>query len=150
MNEIAWKFAAFDAFTLTELYAVLQLRSEVFVVEQTCAFQDVDCADAYAMHLLGTTAQQLVAYARCFQAGVKYKEASIGRVVIRGAARGNGTGHVLMRYALASMTRQWGQQSIRIGAQARLEHFYGQHGFVKTGGPYIEDGIDHIEMLRSD
>ena len=150
MSDIRWRFSTFDALSLTELYAVLALRSEVFVVEQVCAFQDIDGADTHAMHLLGTTSEQLVAYARCFAAGVKYKEASIGRVVIRSAVRGSGTGHALMRRALASMARQWGQQPIRIGAQARLEHFYGQHGFVKTGAPYIEDGIAHIEMLRSD
>lgn len=150
MSDIRWRFAPFDTLSLTELYAVLQLRAEVFVVEQTCAFQDMDGADTHAMHLLGNARDQLVAYARCFAAGVKYKEASIGRVVIRSAVRGSGAGHALMQRALASMAQQWGPQPIRIGAQARLEYFYVQHGFVKTGVPYIEDGIAHIEMLRSD
>jgi ElaA protein len=149
MSDISWRFATFDTLSLTELYAVLQLRSEVFVVEQACAFQDIDGADTHAMHLLGTTSEQLVAYARCFSAGVKYQEASIGRVVTHSAVRGSGAGHALMRCALASMAGRWGPQPIRIGAQARLEHFYAQHGFVKTGAPYVEDGIAHIEMLRS-
>ena len=149
MSDISWRLATFDALSLAELYAVLQLRAEVFVVEQACAFQDMDGADTHAMHLLGTTPEQLVAYARCLPAGVKYQEASIGRVVTRSAVRGSGAGHALMRRALASMAHQWGQQPIRIGAQARLEHFYAQHGFVKTGAPYVEDGIPHIEMLRS-
>ena len=149
MSDISWRFATFDALSLAELYAVLQLRAEVFVVEQACAFQDMDGADTHAMHLLGNAPDQLVAYARCFAAGVKYQEASIGRVVTRSAVRGSGAGHVLMQRALTSMAGQWGPQPIRIGAQARLEHFYAQHGFVKTGAPYVEDGIPHIEMLRS-
>jgi ElaA protein len=147
-GEITWKFAAFDTLSLTELYAVLQLRSEVFVVEQSCVFQDMDGADTAAMHLLGTSSGQLVAYARCFAAGVKFKEASIGRIITRGELRGSGAGHLLVRQAIDSMTQQWGSRAIRIGAQARLEHFYRQHGFETTGEPYIEDGIPHIEMLR--
>ena len=148
MSEIDWKFTAFDALTLPELYAVLQLRSEVFVVEQACVFQDMDGADTAAMHLLGTSGGRLVAYARCFAAGMKFKEASIGRLITRSELRGSGAGHVLLRRALASVTQQWGPQAIRIGAQARLENFYRQHGFETTGEPYIEDGIPHIEMLR--
>lgn len=149
MNEIDWKFAAFDALTLSELYGVLQLRSEVFVVEQACVFQDMDGADTEAMHLLGTYGGKLVAYARCFAAGVKFKEASIGRLITRSDLRGSGAGHVLVRRAIDSVEQQWGPQAIRIGAQARLENFYRQHGFETSGGPYIEDGIPHIEMLRS-
>jgi ElaA protein len=146
--EISWKFAAFDALSLAELYGLLQLRSEVFVVEQACVFQDMDGADAHAMHLLGTSGGRLVAYARCFAAGVKFKEASIGRIITRGELRGSGAGHRLVRQAIDCITQQWGQQPIRIGAQAQLEHFYRQHGFEKAGEPYIEDAIPHIEMLR--
>jgi ElaA protein len=147
-GEISWKFAAFDALSLTELYDLLQLRSEVFVVEQTCVFQDMDGADAAAMHLLGTSGGRLVAYARCLAAGVKFKEASIGRIITRSTLRGSGAGHVLVRRAIECIAQQWGPQTIRLGAQARLEHFYRQHGFETTGEPYIEDGIPHIEMLR--
>ncbi|MEO7887413.1 MAG: GNAT family N-acetyltransferase [Polaromonas sp.] len=145
---ISWRFLSFDALTPPELYAVLQLRSEVFVVEQACIFQDMDGADAQAMHLLGTRRGQLVAYARCFAAGVKFAEASIGRVVTHASARGGGIGHHLMKEAVGRLQQQWGSQPIRIGAQARLEQFYLQHGFANTGQPYIEDGIPHIEMLR--
>ena len=147
-NGIDWKFIAFDALTLTELYAALQLRSEVFVVEQACVFQDMDGADTAAMHLLGTSNGRLVAYARCFAAGMKFKEASIGRLITHSELRGSGAGHVLVRRAIASVTQQWGPQAIRIGAQARLENFYRQHGFEATGAPYVEDGIAHVEMLR--
>jgi ElaA protein len=147
-DTIAWRFVAFDALTTRELYAALQLRSEVFVVEQICVFQDMDGADAQAMHLLGTRGGELVAYARCFAAGEKFPEASIGRVITRDSMRGSGAGHVLLQQAIARLSRQWGAQPIRIGAQAHLEHFYAQHGFVKTGAPYVEDGIPHVEMLR--
>ncbi len=148
MKAIAWRTAAFDALTARELYDVLQLRTEVFVIEQDCVFQDMDGSDSEAAHVLGTSAGQLVAYARCFPAGVKFAEASIGRVITRASMRGGGLGHELMRLAIACVAQQWGAQPIRLGAQARLEKFYRQHGFRTTGAPYIEDGIPHIEMLR--
>ena len=148
MSEIHWKWTSFEALSLQELYALLQLRSEVFVVEQACIFQDMDGADDGAMHLLGSLNGELAAYARCFPAGVKYAEASIGRLITRGILRGSGAGHALVRRAISEVTQQWGPQPIRIGAQARLEAFYAQHGFVKSGEFYIEDGIAHIEMLR--
>lgn len=145
---IAWRFVPFDALTAGELYELLQLRAEVFVVEQACAFQDMDGADHHAMHVLGTADDELVAYARCFPAGIKFPEASIGRVITRESVRGSGTGHELMRRCIACVSQYWGEQRIRIGAQARLEKFYLQHGFLSAGAPYIEDGIPHVEMLR--
>lgn len=144
-----WKLKAFDALTVAELYALLQLRTEVFVMEQNCPFQDMDGTDDRAMHLLGVQDGQLIAYARLFPAGIKFAEASIGRVVTRMSARGNGLGHVLIQQAIAATHSQWGMQPIRIGAQARLKAYYSQHGFVDVGVPYIEDGIDHIEMVWS-
>jgi len=149
---VQWRCKPFDTLTATELYGALQLRGEVFVVEQACIFQDMDGSDAQALHLLGTQMQAgqgdgLVAYARLFPAGVKYAEASIGRVVTRQSARGNGLGHALIREAMAALVAQWGVQPIRIGAQARLKAYYAQHGFVDAGKPYVEDGIDHIEMV---
>jgi ElaA protein len=144
---LQWQFVRFDALSVQQLYALLQLRTEVFVVEQNCVFQDMDGADDKAMHLLGMRQDKLVAYARCFDAGIKFKEASIGRVITHASLRGTGAGHALMRQALEAMNTQWGVQPIRIGAQARLEKFYEQHGFNAASAPYIEDGIPHIEML---
>lgn len=151
-HSVQWQCKPFDALTAAELYGVLQLRSEVFVVEQACIFLDMDGSDVDALHLLGTQQQTgqgdvLVAYARLFPAGAKYAEASIGRVVTRLLARGNGLGHALIREAMAALVSQWGIQPIRIGAQARLKAYYTQHGFVDVGKPYVEDGIDHIEMV---
>ena len=148
MSGMEWRCLAFDQLSASELYAVLQLRSEVFVVEQACIFQDMDGADAQAMHLLGSLEGRLVAYARCFDAGHKFAEASIGRVATGAVVRGTGAGHTLVKQAIACLSHAWGVQTIRIGAQAHLETFYRQHGFIKAGPVYLEDGIDHIEMLR--
>lgn len=147
---MTWRCLPFDALHARTLYALLQLRTEVFVMEQDCVFQDMDGADAQCFHLLGETADKaLVAYARLVPAGLTFTEASIGRVVTLPAARGGGLGHVLMREAVRALHGLWGVQPIRIGAQARLEAFYRQHGFESDGAIYIEDGIDHIEMVRA-
>ncbi|WP_332739030.1 GNAT family N-acetyltransferase [Hydrogenophaga sp.] len=149
-TSLTWRCLPFDALHARTLYALLQLRTEVFVMEQNCVFQDMDGADAQCFHLLGETAgPALVAYARLVPAGLKFTEASIGRVVTLPAARGGGLGHVLVREAVQALHGLWGVQPIRIGAQARLEAFYRQHGFVPDGPIYIEDGIDHIEMVRA-
>ncbi|HEY5580847.1 MAG TPA: GNAT family N-acetyltransferase [Rhodoferax sp.] len=158
-----WQWTSFADLRIADLYALLQLRSAVFVVEQNCVFQDLDGFDAQAMHLLGFAAgsaagsasgsarlphQPLLAYARCFPAGVKFAEASIGRVLTAPDARGTGLGHELMDRAVRALGTQWGAQPIRIGAQAHLFDFYAAHGFVDQGRPYLEDGIAHLEMLR--
>lgn len=143
-----WRLMAFDDLRVAELYEVLRLRSEVFVVEQQCLFHDIDGTDQTAMHLLGVQHGELQAYARCFAAGVKFPEASFGRVVTRESARGHGLGHVLVAQAIAAITQVWGPQAIRIGAQMQLADFYAKHGFVDTGTHYLEDGIPHLEMLR--
>jgi ElaA protein len=142
-----WTLSAFDSLTPHALYALLQLRAQVFVVEQDCAFQDLDGTDPLAMHLQGYVGNVLVAYARCFAPGVKFAEASIGRIVTRDSLRGTGIGHLLVGRAMASVSELWGCQAIRIGAQAWLARFYEGHGFHDAGVPYIEDGIDHLEML---
>ncbi len=143
-----WRLMSFEDLRVGELYEVLRLRSEVFVVEQKCIYQDIDGADREAMHLLGVQAHELVGYARCFEAGVKFPEASIGRVLIRQCARSTGLGHALMEQAVAAISQVWGPQAIRIGAQAHLAGYYAKHGFKDVGKPYMEDGIPHLEMLR--
>jgi ElaA protein len=143
-----WRLMTFEDLRVGELYEVLRLRSEVFVVEQQCVFQDIDGDDREAYHLLGVQGGELKAYARCFGPGLKSTEASIGRVVTRPTARGNGLGHALMGQAVAAVSQVWGPQAIRIGAQAHLAGFYAKHGFVDQGKPYIEDDIPHLEMIR--
>jgi ElaA protein len=147
-NALVWRLLAFDDLRVSELYEVLRLRSEVFVVEQQCIFHDMDGADAQAMHLLGVRGGELLAYARCFEAGVKFPEASFGRVATRQSVRGTGLGHALIEQAVTAISQLWGPQAIRIGAQMQLAGFYGKHGFEDVGKPYMEDGIEHLEMVR--
>ena len=137
-----------------QLYALLQLRSEAFVVEQRCVYQDMDGGDLHAMHLLGSVDGKIVASARCFQKGQTFEqgaqliEASIGRVVTHASLRGQGAGHLLMQEAIARTQEKWGCVPIRISAQAHLKDFYAQHGFTVIGASYDEDGIPHLGMLR--
>jgi ElaA protein len=141
---IEWVCRSFDDLSVHELYAVMRLRSEVFVVEQNCVYLDPDGYDDRAMHLLGYADGELVAYARIFAPGIKYEEASIGRVITSAAVRGTGAGQELMREAVARCA----PGPIRIGAQQYLERFYGSFGFVRVSEPYDEDGIAHVEMVR--
>jgi ElaA protein len=154
IKELRWRGVAFAALSAPELYRALQLRAEVFVVEQACAFQDLDGMDAQAVHWLGEAADErgapvLLAYSRLLPAATAFAEASIGRVVTSPVARGTGLGHALMRESIAELHRLWGLQPIRIGAQAHLQTYYRQHGFEPQGDMYLEDGIDHIEMVRA-
>ena len=146
---IYWATKPFDTLTLAELYALLQLRSEVFVVEQTCAFQDIDGHDQAALHLLGYTATgELAAYARLLAAGRSYAQVSIGRVVTSPRHRGHGLGRELLRQAIGQCEAQFGLQPIKIGAQQYLRAFYESFGFVTEGEGYLEDGIPHVHMVR--
>jgi ElaA protein len=154
LDAIRWQFLRFDALTPSQLYALLQLRSQVFVVEQKCVYQDMDGGDPHAVHLLGSVDGQLLACARCFAQGIlfeqgaQYHEASIGRVVTHASLRGQGAGHALIREAITQMQALWGAQSIRISAQAHLKDFYSHHGFAVVGAAYDEDGIPHLPMVR--
>lgn len=152
-GRLHWRCQPFEGLSLADLYAVLQLRSAVFVVEQSCLFQDMDGLDSACHHLLGQDASgQLLAYARLVPKGQAFADASVGRVVTapagRGRALGYSLGHELMAKACAELTALWGLQPIRIGAQAHLQAFYAQHGFVADGTGYTEDGIPHVEMRR--
>lgn len=146
---IRWHCLPFDAFPILILYDVLRLRSEVFVVEQNCAFQDIDRQDVDASHLMGyNEAGELVAYARLFDAGKCYEQASIGRVIVAQPYRSYGVGRELMRQALTHSDTLFGLQPNKIGAQQHLEAFYNTFGYEQCGAMYVEDGIPHIPMLR--
>lgn len=138
----------FDALTPVELYAVLKLRSEIFVVEQNCVFLDPDNKDQSCQHLMLYQNKVLVAYARIVPAGLSFTEPSIGRVVSSAAVRGQGFGNQLMRLAIENCLRLHGNKPIKIGAQLYLKAFYESFGFVKVTDVYDEDGIDHIDMIR--
>ena len=131
------------------MHDIFHLRLAVFVVEQKCAFQDVDGADPASHHLYARNPRgEIAAYCRLVPPGVKFPEPSIGRVITMKAERGSGLGRQLMARALEHAQRLWPGRPIRIGAQQYLERFYGSFGFVKSSDPYDEDGIQHIEMVR--
>jgi ElaA protein len=146
---LTWDLKKFDSLTPHELYVILRLRTEVFVVEQTCIFQDMDNKDQLAYHLMGYENNQLVAYTRLVPPGISYPEPSIGRVVTAPSARGNGIGKLLMRKSIEEMIHLYGKTPIKLGAQFYLRKFYESLGFKQTSDVYDEDGIDHIEMIRS-
>ncbi len=143
----AWRFARFDELSPRELYDILRLRTEVFVMEQDCVFQDMDGADPEGWHLFARADGRVAAYCRFLGPGVKFAEPSIGRVVTAMPVRGTGLGRVLMAEAIRRGRALWPGQAIRIGAQQRLERFYRSLGFVTDSAMYLEDGIPHIEMV---
>jgi ElaA protein len=140
---VDWHDKSFDELTVFELYAIIALRERVFVVEQRCAYLDADGHDGQARHLWAADDRGIVAYLRVVPAGEKFAEASIGRVVVDGRARGTGIGRELMRRGIALV-----DGPIRIGAQAHLQAFYNELGFETASPPYDEDGIPHVEMIK--
>ncbi|MFT6407070.1 MAG: ElaA protein [Arenicella sp.] len=147
--KLTWKTDSFETLATRQLYDLLMLRQAVFVVEQECAYPDLDDTDLLAMHLSGhSDSGELMAYARLIRPGVSYDQASIGRVVVSPNARGRRLGQSLMEAALAEMARLYPGQAIKIGAQQHLEKFYNELGFETISKMYLEDGIPHIHMLR--
>ena len=152
-NSTLWICKKFNELNPDELYAILQLRSEVFVVEQNCIFLDMDNKDQVSHHLMGWQQNEgaepgiLLGYARILAAGFPYVESSIGRIVTSPAARGNGIGKDLLQQSIQTLYNLHGKQVIRIGAQYYLKKFYESFGFEKASEIYLEDGIEHIHML---
>ena len=145
---IEWKIKAFDALSVHELYDILKLRSEIFVVEQNCVYLDLDGKDKIALHLFAEYDENIVAHARLFKAGISFDNASIGRVVVDSNYRDRKWGHDLMREAIAGIKQHFNESKITIGAQLYLKKFYESHGFVQTSEMYLEDNIPHIEMTK--
>jgi ElaA protein len=143
-----FKIKTFNELSITELYQILQLRSEVFVVEQNCVYQDIDGKDEKALHLIGTFNDKVVAYARLFAPGYYFTNASIGRVVISPDYRDRKWGHDLLIAAIQGISMYFNTAAIAISAQLYLKKFYESHGFVQSGGEYLEDNIPHIKMYR--
>jgi ElaA protein len=145
---IEWKIKSFEALSVHELYDLLRLRSEIFVVEQNCVYLDLDGKDKVALHLFGEFEGKIVAHARLFKAGISFENASIGRVTVAADYRDRKWGHDLMREAIAGILFHFGESKITIGAQLYLKKFYESHGFVQTSDMYLEDDIPHIEMKK--
>lgn len=144
-----WTLKPFSELTVTELYLILQLRNEVFIVEQNCPYQDLDNKDLYCHHLMYWHGDKLAAYTRLVPPGISYDEyMSIGRVVSSPALRRSGAGKELMGKSIDACYELFGKATIRIGAQLYLKKFYEGFGFIQTGEIYLEDGIEHIEMTK--
>jgi ElaA protein len=145
---ISWKLKLFSELSTAELYAILRLRGEVFIVEQNCPYLDADGKDLDSHHLMGYVGDDLAAYSRLVFAGISYEEVSIGRVITSAKYRGKDFGKLLMQQSISEMERLYGRVPIRIGAQAYLKKFYEGFGFIDMNEPYMEDGIPHLIMLR--
>jgi ElaA protein len=144
-----WILKKFDELVPRELYAIMQLRSEVFVVEQNCVYLDADNKDYHCHHVMGWHDLKLVAYARIVPPGISYEEISIGRVVSSPAFRNTGTGKLLMQKSIEAARSLYPVGSIKIGAQLYLKKFYESFSFIQCSDTYLEDGIPHIEMRLS-
>lgn len=146
--QIQWLLKKFEELTPHQLYAILQLRNEVFVVEQNCVFQDADDKDQNSCHLMGFAESRLIAYTRIVSPGEIYDQPSIGRVVSSPSVRKSGVGKELMQQSIAAVYLLFGKQPIKIGAQLYLKKFYNSFGFEQVSEIYLEDGIEHIYMIK--
>ncbi len=144
-----WICKTFDELSPHELYAILQLRNEVFIVEQHCPYQDMDNKDLYCHHLMCWNEKKLVAYTRLVPPEISYAESSIGRVVSSPSARRTGIGKILMSKSIELLKALYPGVCIKIGAQLYLKEFYESFSFKQSSETYIEDGIPHIEMRLS-
>lgn len=144
-----FKIKRFDELSIVELYQLLRLRSEVFVVEQNCVYQDIDNKDQKAIHVMGYLGNDLASYCRLFDAGDYFEETSIGRVIVSPKHRDKKLGHELMKEAIETIEKKFKKTAITISAQQYLKVFYETHGFVQTSEMYLEDDIPHIEMKKA-
>lgn len=140
---------SFSELSTKELYDILQLRAEVFVVEQNCVYQDIDGKDEKALHVIGFKSEKIVAYCRIFKGGDYFEKASIGRVVVVANERKFGYGHIIFQHSVEAVKEHFKETSIKISAQLYLKKFYESHGFVQVGEGYLEDDIPHIAMVKN-
>ncbi len=148
---VSWQAKRYADLSLDELYELLRLRSQVFVIEQNCVYLDPDDKDRHpeAVHLMGRAADgRLAAYLRILPAGLSYPQVSFGRVLTAAEFRGQRLGGPLLEAALIEIERRWPGADIQIGAQSHLQAYYGRYGFAPSSEPYVEDGIAHIDLLR--
>jgi ElaA protein len=147
---IDWQWSTYGALSKPDLYAIIQQRQQVFILEQRCLYQDLDGLDLPAWHLLGWAGhgseRELVAYLRCLPPGVRYPEPSLGRILTAQSVRGTGVGRDIVARGIAHAERIFPGQPIRIAAQFHLHAFYAQFGFMPISEAYDEDGIRHIDM----
>ena len=147
MTGIVWKVKSFSELSVEEIYKILNIRQEVFVVEQKCYYLDADNYDEKAIHLWAEKNGEIIAYLRIFKENIKYPEASIGRVLTAKSVRGDGLGKTLVAFSLQIISNQLHSKSVCISAQDYLIKFYSDFGFIDTGKKYLEDDIPHTEMI---
>lgn len=145
-----WKLKKFDELSVYELYEILKLRSEVFVVEQDCVYQDLDDKDKLAYHLFLQDGDEVIAVLRILPENVSYEDTAIGRVIVEKSHRGQGISRVMMQKAIDFITEDFGKSRIKLSGQAYLTEFYQSLGFRKVSDCYLEDGIEHFEFLYED
>ncbi len=143
---IDFKVKQFKDLNTDELYEILRLRSEVFIVEQDCVYQDIDNYDPKALHIIGSKKGKIIAYARIFKKGDYFEKASLGRVIVKKSERSFGYGHQLIDFSIKTIEKEFKTRDIKISAQLQLKEFYESHGFKAVGKAYLEDGLKHIEM----
>lgn len=148
VNNTIWRGYSYAELNTDTLYQILALRTQVFVVEQDCPYQDMDGLDQAAWHLCGVQGTELVAYLRLLAPGVKYTEPAIGRVIVSAGQRSSGLGRELMEQGVQAAERHYPGKGIRLSAQSHLQSFYASIGFQPEGDEYLEDGIPHIEMFK--
>ena len=148
MEKIIWKQKKWEELNKKNLHKILQIRSEVFIVEQKCVYQDIDNKDPKAIHLYGKIKNKIVAYSRIFNEGDFYKEISFGRALVLKNQRGKGLGDELVQKSIEIIKVNWPNKKVKISAQAHLNNFYKKHGFIEKGKEYLEDGIPHVSMER--
>lgn len=148
LKNCIWHIKRFGELSTDELYRIIQLRIEVFVVEQDAPYQDCDDKDRKALHLFGEMNGEILAYLRLLPAGVSYDEPSIGRVVTRTSIRGTGLGKAMLDLGLEAAKNYFETTANRISAQSYLKSFYEQYGFRQVSEEYLEDNLPHIEMLK--
>lgn len=146
--KITWKTIPFNQLSLKLFHDIIQLREEVFVVEQICPYLDVDGKDIDAFHVIGMDGEKVVATARILKPGVSYDEVAVGRVVVKENYRQHKLGHRLMEETISFIKAKFGLVPIRISAQTYLIKYYNSHGFEVISKEYLEDNIPHIQMLR--
>lgn len=146
--ELSWEEKKFSDLSTGQLYKILELRSEVFIVEQTCVYQDIDGMDLRAFHVLGWKNNDLVAYSRVLHAE-GMNDVVIGRVIVRESYRNKKLGGQLMEKTLEVCQNYFEGEPLQMNAQKHLEKYYAKHGFIKEGEPFLEDGIPHIRMIKN-
>jgi len=150
MKKVIWKVKTFSQLSTEELYEILKIRQEVFIVEQACYYLDADGYDERAVHIWAEKDGEIAAYCRIFDQGIKYPEASIGRVLTPPDFRKLGLGKTLVRFAIDAIQSRFRSERIKISAQDYLLKFYSEFGFRDTGNKYLEDDIPHTEMIKND